>query len=204
MKKQKLSALISIIGALLFGIATAFHPLLTNPWDVGFAFKEVATHHHWILDHWLFLLGLFVWLLGLIFFMKYSPMQVNRIPASLFITSLGLWCLIVSAEIAVLPQHLNKIIHGQTSLYPLWGALFTWGLFAGYLAMILVYVGILIWACSYHGYVKLVGIGASLLGCLGALLSLWFPSWSLYIQFLTAPLPYLWTLWMTGRTFFSH
>ncbi|HET7627151.1 MAG TPA: hypothetical protein VFK44_02080 [Bacillales bacterium] len=201
MKKRTFVATMTITGALLLGTATVFHPPLSNPWNVTFAMNEVAHDSFWRLDHVVFLVGIFGWLTGLAYF---ADTEYNsRDAARLFAVALAVWSLVLAAELAVLPQILHEIVlQDATGLQPIWGILFTWGLFSGYLAMLIVYVGFFLLSVSVKGWMSRAGMISSIIAIAGAVLSLCFPERSLWLQVTTAPLPYLWSLWLILRASF--
>ncbi|GGH76841.1 hypothetical protein JOD43_001216 [Pullulanibacillus pueri] len=191
---KRISAILTLVGGLIFAAATIFHPPLTNPWDVSYAFKEVNAHEHWILDHWFFLSGLTLWLIGLAQLAD-GEQNRSRNAARLFIGSLTLWYIILAAELAVLPQLLSTIlIEGKTYYQPIWNALFTWGLFAGYLAMFFVYIGIILLAINDQGVLRMLGIITGGIALMATLLLFAHPNLSIYLA-MPSLLPFLWTLW---------
>jgi hypothetical protein len=186
------------IGAVLIGIATVFHPPLTNPWNVGYAMHEVAHDPYWRLDHSVLMVGLTFWLLGLAYLADITGDEraLTNNAGRLFISSLAVWYIIIAAELAVLPQMLHHMsFDGQTSYQPVWNVVFTWGLFAGYLAMVFVYLGIFLLSFALRGVIRRAGLFVAWIAIIGVVLSLCFPKQALIVQLVTAPLPYMWTFW---------
>ena len=116
MPKIRWSAALTLLGALGYLIATIFHPPLTDPWDTGFAFHEVVMHHHWVLDHWVFFLGLAFWYIGLARQSNIHSISNDHTAsgglcaASCFIGSFVMWMMILTVEIAVFPPLTQRII----------------------------------------------------------------------------------------------
>jgi len=193
----------SILGALLLLIGTLFHPPLTNPWDVSYAFKKMISHHNWILDHWIFFGGLLLWLLGLAHLANsYSTSDKlhssgGRTAANCFVGSLIIWSMIMAMEIAVLPPLSHSAILNGENARLIWDVLFTWGLFAGYIGMAFVYIGILYLSYLSMGVQKVLAIISGMIGVIGIIITLLIPDVSLMVQLSTAPFPYLWTVWFS-------
>ena len=204
MPKIRWSTALTLIGALGYLIATIFHPPLTDPWDTGFAFHEVVMHHHWVLDHWVFFLGLTFWYIGLARQSNIHSISNDHTTsgglcaASCFIGSFVMWMMILTVEIAVFPPLTQRIIINNDQMAKeIWNALFTWGLFAGYLAMGLTYIGIILMSISLKGLLRFFAILTGIIGILGVMLSFLLPEAALIIQLCTAPFPYIWTIWFS-------
>lgn len=200
---NKITALLIIIGGFLFGLATLFHPPLSNPWDTSYAYRQVAEDHHWILDHCVFLAGLFFWLMGLANLPR-NDVHVSQLAENgsrLLISSLGMWLLILSIELAVLPQLIFAIEwHGEIAYRPIWNVFFTFTLFSGYVATGLIYIAILLICASLrHQWMRTLGLWASFVGAMGIIGALVFPNFAIWVQLSTAPLPFLWTFWLAGK-----
>jgi hypothetical protein len=200
------SSVSSLLGALAVIIGTLFHPPLTNPWETDFAFHEMAHHHHWVLDHSIFFLGILFWLFGLSYLgdlyssSKPHPSSGGRNAARCFVGAVVMWMMILTVEIAVFPPFASLIIDNQDQIArEIWNALFTWGLFAGYLAMGLVYIGIIFLSLSCDGLSSVLSKVAGIIGILGVIWSLLLPNAALVIQLITAPFPFIWTIWFSLR-----
>lgn len=193
MRKQRLPALITLGGALLVVIGTVFHPPLTDPWDVNFAYHKMIHHQHWSLDHWIFLTGLTLWLIGLAYLADvYKSSNASRCLMGSYV----MWVMILAVEIAVLPPLTHS--HHQAAR-EIWNALFTWGLFAGYLSMGIIYIGVLLLGFSGRGLLYTLAKITGFLGIIGVIVSLLLPNTALIIQLITAPFPFLWTVWFSVR-----
>ncbi|GGE40194.1 hypothetical protein GCM10011391_18710 [Pullulanibacillus camelliae] len=196
MKSPRIGGGLTIIGAVLFAIATLFHPPLTNPWDVSYAYKEMSTHEHWVLDHWVFLLGVTLWLIGLthLSLIQSGIQPIYRLSAYLIMVALTLWVIILAGEIAVLPFLMKQItVYGQKAYLPAWNAFFIWGLFSGYLAMLFIYIALLFLSAGQRRWMKGFGLLSSGLSIIGNLLSLLFPEAALPLIVLNL-LPFAWSL----------
>lgn len=200
---ERVTALLIVIGALLFGIATVFHPPLSNPWDVAFAYRKITEDGNWKLDHCVFLFGLALWLVSLSTLPDISHRfsEMARNGARILISSLGMWLLILSIELSVLPQMISSIeVNGNAAYQPIWNALFTWTLFSGYLTTGFIDLGLFIISASFdQNLVKKSGMIAASIGAIGIAVSLLFPKYALWMQVFTEPLPYLWTYGLAGN-----
>jgi hypothetical protein len=194
---------LTLTGGLLLPVATMFHPPLTDPWAGELALEAVSKSLNWTGVHLLFGFGLTLWLLGL----SHCEQKICRPPAAtpLWIVALGMWYLILVAELAVMPPLLTALTTfsdpiGRASLQPLWDAWFAFSLTGGYVAMGLVWLGVILGSLRTLGAENrpgwwlhwgwLSGV-CGIIGLIGALL---VPEQAVILLLVTSLPPYLWTL----------
>lgn len=195
--------LVSLMGGLLFGLATGFHPITINPWRYTYNLDHIArAMPPWSEVHVALVIALTLWLGGLSTADSFFPNDGLAVLASrLVMVSLGVWLIALGDEIAIIPPLVHFLQHHDSaSLTLLAGVLFGLALMLGYLGMVLVWTAVLAWswclAQSPHHRTTAAwgGIGAAI-GICGMAYALVYPTYALYPLAVTSVIPYVWTLW---------
>ena len=88
-------------GALLFGLASLFHPPTVNPWDPTVSLAE-ATKMAWVIDHWALLAAVILVYSGLLIFHgligRHDDRGDRSLPYALAVVSFALWAAIFLFE----------------------------------------------------------------------------------------------------------
>jgi hypothetical protein len=192
-----------IMGAILMLIATILHPPLVNPYDGETAFREYYHSELWMWDHILMLGAVSLWLLGLAGSASFISDR-HSIGSHLFFVSLGLWILILTAELTVLPLIGKEIlINSNVTLIEVWEAMFSFALLAGYFAVACSWLGVSIygWEMKHHGnylsnWFKNGALYTGIIGFIGIILTcMSFEAGYILIPLTSGP-AFLWTMWL--------
>ncbi|WP_138420362.1 hypothetical protein [Aquibacillus sediminis] len=198
----KLLGVIGIIGSVLFVLFTILHPPTFNPWNSTDTFEKVSHHSFWVIDHIFITIGLVFWLVGL------SAAKVvihehgilKTVGSSMFLLSLGIWIIIMTFEIGIIPMLVHAIEQHQSEvLLTFWFVIFGFGLLAGYFAFIFTWIGVLLYSLAlqkekFPKWFRLSGVWSSLLGVLGIIISLLYMDYVIIILGLTSGPPFIWTI----------
>ncbi|TLS35227.1 hypothetical protein [Pseudalkalibacillus caeni] len=201
-KPQKTFGFILLSGAFLTVLSTVMHPRTTNPWDGSHALHEInSSYTAWMWDHVIMMLAMILWLIGL------SSSEMERGEKSeygqnagrLFVVSLAIWMIVLCAELTALP-YLAKEAEGKGAsiAYATWEGHFAFGLFSGYIALALTWIGV----SFLSKHLKRDGISRRFylfgwyggwVGLIGIILSLLFPEHAIVILPVTSGVPFVWT-----------
>ncbi|MFX3616912.1 MAG: hypothetical protein ACE3JK_05265 [Sporolactobacillus sp.] len=205
--------LLILIGGMLLILAVVMHPPLVDPYN---GVKALHGYRHaamWMWDHIVMLLAMVLWLLGLIGSCLALPNDRSAaMSRQVFTVPLGLWILILCAELTALPILGRYAVQtNQAVAKIIWAAIFSFVLLAGYLAMACCWLGVIL--CSYAMkqnagsgfplYFSRLGLASGILGVLGIVLTCCFFNAGYILLPLTMGPPYLWTLWF-GWKLISH
>ncbi|MEK5393262.1 MULTISPECIES: hypothetical protein [Heyndrickxia] len=194
-----------MIGGILILIGTVLHPILVDPYAGEEALHKFKHSQMWMLDHILMLIGMFLWLGGL----AGSSSYFRKNGAAMFYISLGLWILILTAELTILPLIGNEIIgrhHGV--LKKVWEAIFSFGLLAGYFAVACSWAGVALYGwCmkrtenSFSTWFQNSGFYSGVWGFAGIVFTCCFFKTAYIVLPLTSGPAYLWTMWWGWKLF---
>lgn len=202
----------SILGALLFAVSTVFHPITIDPWQPSQNLHKVNQHLHiWSWDHAALAIALVLWLLGLsgVDHLPDPSPPLLKISSRLFMTSLGIWLVVLANELGVIPPIVRALQHNSNNaLTVMGGAMFTFSLLGGYFAMELVWVGVFLIGLSMRMYSRCPrwlahwAVLGGMAGVLGNMYTVLFPAGALIILAITSIIPYAWTIAFAWRMTF--
>lgn len=199
MNQTKVAGIVTFIGALLFGIATGFHPIVVNPWPDKGSLHYVADSSNWMWDHFLMVAAVCGWLIGLAT-LSYPKQKLPV--AYLFGAALAMWLLILANELTFLPYLVDQLAESAHFALRFIGELtFAFGLMGGYFAMMCIWLGVVFIGhqlrqetCSQ--WVGASGMISGVIGIFGIIYVFIYHDGfsSILILGLTSGLPYLWTM----------
>jgi hypothetical protein len=200
----KWSGSIALLGNILFAVSTAFHPMIIDPWAGLTAMEAIAdSPAHWEWDHALMAVAVILWLAGLAAGGEsyVDKLHVGTRSASrLFIAALAMWLIILAFELTTLPEiALTLAANASPVLSAMAIGLFAFGLVAGYLAMILVWLGVtlLAWRMRqlrhFSRWLGNAGVYGGLIGIAGIGVTMLQPEGTFWLLAATSLAPFLWT-----------
>ncbi len=197
-----------IIGGILTGVATLFHPIIIDPWSHVIRILPKTVQLFWMWDHVLMLTGLSFWLMGLAAIKPVLKLDSSSgVSAVVFLgSSYTIWFMVLMMELQTFPTLGQQVLAGSNRfLASLWSVLFSYGLFSGYGAMILAYLGIFFLSVGLPIGSRLRKWGGlcAIIGAIGILLTLILMKWGVVILAVTTMPPFVWTL-LIGRTLITR
>lgn len=193
---------LSLIGALLLGVATLFHPITIDPWQTASNLRKIhAALPVWSWDHAALAVAFSLWLSGLsgadagIHFGN----ALSKVASRLFMAALAIWMVILADELGIIPPVVRTLQQTPNTVLSLMGGvLFGFALIAGYFAMALVWTGVVLLSWTMHLHERTWfsrwGIFGGTIGTFGMIYSLLWPATALYILACTSIIPYAWTV----------
>jgi len=213
----RIGALALLSGALLFGVASLFHPPTVNPWDPTRSLVA-ATHGWWVVDHWALLISVLLVHFGLFAFhagISGGRRSAKRagwrsIALAFAVASLILWSGIFLFEVTGWPLLAEALTVPRSSpeLMPVARALWATSLSLGYAAAFFLGLSILCWCLVLVGWTRLpvwfprLGVIAGSVSAVVQPLALAFPRIALWLLIADAALVGLWFLaaaWVMWR-----
>ncbi|MDC3417382.1 hypothetical protein [Aquibacillus salsiterrae] len=193
--------IIGLFGAGLFILSSLFHPTTFNPWNSLGTYQKVSEHHFWITDHILILVGLTCWLLALIvgnhFLTRHH--SFSQIGACIMVIALSIWVIVLILEIGIVPTLTKAISHPLEKLMADWFIVFGFSLFAGYIAFIFIWLGVLTYSIAIDSkglplWFKYFGITSGITGVIGIIIGLLMIDFVPFILAFTSGPPFIWTI----------
>jgi len=203
MRGNRLLGIMIIIGGVCILIGTILHPILVDPFAGEEAFHKFKHSNHWMFDHILMLIGMFLWLGGLAGSSYYFGNIKGKIGAAMFYISLGMWVLIFTAELTLLPMLGDEMKGSQYAmLKKVWEANFSFGLLAGYFAVAFGWLGVALYGWkgqgmekSFSPWFQKAGLYSGIWGFAGIVFTCCFFRVAYIVLPITSGPVYLWTMW---------
>jgi hypothetical protein len=194
----KITGILLFIGAILLGISTVLHPITIDPWSGSEELHKAAESKYWTVDHILMVIAMVVWLFSLVSAtLLISKSKMISVLCSLFFTvALAIWLIILGLELTVFPEIFQRLT--DKTYHAIGTLFFGYGLFSGYIAMLLIWIGISLLAInlsihkSFSPHFRSFGKYSGLVGSLGIVITFVIPN--LMLLALTSAFPYLWTI----------
>ncbi|WP_018663904.1 hypothetical protein [Heyndrickxia acidiproducens] len=202
-RKRYPEGMLILAGGMLMLVSTALHPPLVDPYDLEKAFHEFQHAQFWMGDHILMLVAISCWLIGLAAGNNHIAKQsdASGLGAALMYVSLGMWILILSSELTILP-----ILGNAAGLTQVWGAVFSFGLLSGYLAFACTWIGIFCYGLAikrsetlFPAWFSTAAILSGLLAFTGIIVTCFHFEMGYITIPLTAGPAFIWTLWFGWR-----
>ncbi|WP_233269706.1 hypothetical protein [Heyndrickxia camelliae] len=197
---NRLLGFMIIIGGVFILIGTILHPILVDPFAGEEAYHKFKHSDLWMFDHILMLLGMFLWLGGLAGSSSSFGKKAGKTGAAMFYISLGMWIIILSTELTLLPMLGKEISNSsQVMLKKVWEANFSFGLLAGYFAVAFGWLGVALYGWNGKGTFSLwfqrAGLYSGIWGFAGIVFTCCFFQSAYIVLPLTSGPVYLWTMW---------
>lgn len=179
---HKVTGYLILLGLILAGIGTGFHPLTINPWNGSSELQKAAGEDHWMIDHTIMVIAVVLWLVGMIMAAKLISKDKVQSTVSmlLFGVALTIWLIVLGMELTIFPAVFKQLT--DKTHYVVGSLFFGYGLLSGYIAMIVIWIGTgclsltiknaAIFSKSFY----LIGVIASVIGMLGTIVTILAPN----------------------------
>lgn len=193
-----------LVGGFLILESTILHPLTLDPWNGNHALERINhSLSMWVWDHSLMMIAMLLWYFGLLggsLFLKHSTPFI-KIANGLFILSVTVWMVVLTAELASLPALAIEVAENPSRIMEIvWKSMFAFGLLGGYFAVLFTWISIFLLSLSIKKtnkkftVLKKIGVYGGLIGALGIVISIIYSEMAILVLPITSGIPFIWTL----------
>jgi hypothetical protein len=195
---DKFTGYLLLLGLGLSGISTLLHPVTINPWGGSAELHKAAVVNNWMFDHTLMVVGVFLWLLGMVLaaVLICKTKMVSILASLLFMVALTLWLIVLGMELTIIPAIFKQL---YVNPYHTIGSLFFgYGLLSGYIAMVIIWIGTgCISLCiknstDFSIRFYMIGMVSSVTGVIGTIITILFPN--VFLLVVSTIFPTLWII----------